>query len=108
VAAVVAVPELELSAEERFGMTAELAEKTPEVEKEVELREISAVAVEVSKRLRGELVVTLDNGQVWTEKDAEAGFKVIAGDTVVIKKGRMGGYRMVGRGNRASAMERIK
>jgi len=89
-----------------FGMNAELASKQ-ESEK-VELTEISAVAVEVTKRTRGEHVVTLDNGQVWTEKDAESYFRVKVGDTVVIKRISMGGYRMVGRGNRASAVRRIK
>ena len=75
---------------------------------EIELMEISAVAIEVTKRTRGEHVVTLDNGQVWTEKDAESYFRVMVGDTVIIKKISMGGYRMVGRGNRASAVRRIK
>lgn len=89
-----------------FGMNPELASKQ-EAEK-VELTEISAVAVEVTKRTRGEHVVTLDNGQVWTEKDAESYFRVKVGDTVVIKRISMGGYRMVGRGNRASAVRRIK
>jgi len=91
-----------------FGMTPELARSKPETEKEAELREISAIVVNVSRRPRGELVVTLDNGQTWTEKDAEHGFRVKVGDTVVIRKGaRFGGYRMVGRGRRASAVRRI-
>ncbi len=90
----------------QFGMNAELASQQ-ETQK-VELKEISAVAVEVTKRTRGEHVVTLDNGQVWTEKEAESYFRVKVGDTVVIKKISMGGYRMVVRGNRASAVRRIK
>ena len=90
----------------QFGMNAELASQQ-ETEK-VELDEITAVAVEVTKRTRGEHRVTLDNGQVWTEKDAESYFRVKVGDTVIIKKISMGGYRMVGRGNRSSAVKRIK
>ena len=90
----------------QFGMNAELASQ--QETKKVELDEITAVAVEVTKRIRGEHVVTLDNGQVWTEKDAESYFRVKVGDTVIIKKISMGGYRMVGRGNRASAVKRIK
>ncbi len=90
----------------QFGMNPELASQQ-ETEK-VELDEITAVAVEVTKRTRGEHRVTLDNGQVWTEKDAESYFRVKVGDTVIIKKISMGGYRMVGRGNRSSAVKRIK
>lgn len=91
-----------------FGMNPELEAKKPEEERKKELREVSALVVEVSKRTRGELVVTLDNGQVWTEKDAEPYLRVKVGDTVVIKRNRMGGYRLVGRGNRSSAVTRIE
>jgi hypothetical protein len=89
-------------------MNPELEAKQPDGEKKKELREISAQVIEVSKRTRGELVVTLDNGQVWTEKAAEAYLRVKVGDTVVIKRNRLGGYRLVGRGNRASAVIRIE
>ena len=90
----------------QFGMNAELASQQETAQ--AELKEIKAVAVEVTKRIRGEHVVTLDNGQVWTEKDAESYFRVEVGDTVTIKRISMGGFRMVGRGNRASAVRRIK
>lgn len=91
---------------DEFGMTPELAGSQPE--KETELREISAKVVKLSKRPRGEFVVTLDNGQTWTEKRKENGFRVKVGDTVVIKKGSFtGAYRMVGRGRRSSQVRRI-
>lgn len=90
----------------QFGMNPELA--SAQGNEKVELTEITVVAVEVYKRARGEHVVTLDNGQIWTEKDAESYFRVEVGDTVIIKRVSMGGYRMVGRGNRASAVRRIK
>ena len=108
VAVAAAVTERALSDVEQFGMTAELAEEKAGVDAVPELSEISVVAVEVSERLRGELVVTLDNGQVWTEKDSKAGFRVKAGDTVVIRKGRLGGYRMVDRNGRGSAVVRVE
>jgi hypothetical protein len=95
------------SAVDEFGMTAELAGQSPDNDQTAELTEISATVTDVRKRPYGEHVVTLDNGQVWTEKDAEYGFRVKVGDTIVIKKGTFGGYRMV-RGNRSSAVIRIK
>ena len=98
----------ELSDLEEFGMTVELAEEKSGEGAEAGLGEISAVAVEVSERLRGELVVTLDNGQVWTEKDSKAGFRVKVDDTVIIRKGRLGGYRMVDRSGRGSAVVRVE
>jgi hypothetical protein len=96
------------AAVDEFGVTPELADSKPEVEKDTELREISATVVKVSERPRGELVVTLDNGQTWTEKYAEFGFRVKVGDTIIIKKGKFSGvYRMVGRGRRSSQVRRI-
>ena len=73
-----------------------------------EIKEIRAIAVEVVRRSHSGLVVTLDNGQVWAEKDAEPYFRVLVGDEIRIKRVSMGGYRMVGRGNRASQVRRIK
>lgn len=101
-------PASDSAALDEFGMTPELARSKPEREEEPELSQISAKVVKVTKRPRGELTVTLDNGQTWTEKDAEYGFRVKVGDTIVIKKGGFSGaYRMVGRGRRASVMIRI-
>ena len=92
----------------QFGMNPELEAKQADGDKTEELKEISALVVEVSKRARGEHVVTLDNGQVWTEKDAEPYLRIEVGDSIKIKRNRMGGYRIIGRGNRASAVVRIE
>jgi hypothetical protein len=73
-----------------------------------EIKEIRAIAVEVVRRSHSGLVVTLDNGQVWAEKDAEPYFRVRVGDEIKIKRVSMGGYRMVSRGNRVSQVRRIK
>lgn len=92
---------------EQFGMTAKLARSKPEIERQSELREISATAIKVSKNAYGGLVVTLDNGQIWTEKSPKSGFRVKVDDTVVIKKGEFsGGYRMYG-SRQSSQVRRI-
>jgi hypothetical protein len=95
------------SSVDEFGMTEQLANQSPDVDWPAELTEISATVTEVHKRPGGEHVVTLDNGQVWTEKRVEHGFRVKEGDTLVIKKGRMGGYRMI-RGYYSSAAIRVE
>jgi hypothetical protein len=43
----------------------------------------------------GLLVVTLDNGQVWRQLEAEDNFPLEEGDTVRIDKGAMGSYRLM-------------
>ena len=46
------------------------------------LKEITAVVTAVAARGRGELVLTLDNGQVWAQNEAVEYFPVNVGDTV--------------------------
>lgn len=109
VAETAAPPASASAAVDDFGMTPELARSKPGMEKESELREISAQVVKVSERPGGELVVTLDNGQTWTEKYSEYDFRVKVGDIVVIKKGKyFDAYRMVTRGRRSSQVRRIR
>ena len=96
----------ETSALDEFGMNAAVAAQSPA--RPDELTEISATVTDVRKRGYGELVVTLENGQVWTEKEKESGFRIKEGDTVTIRQGRFGGYRMVGRSNRSSQVVRVK
>jgi len=98
------------AAEEEFGMNPDLEKKKPPEERKDanELRELNAEVVEVKKRPGGELIVTLENGQTWVEKTAVYGFRVDVGDTILLKKGVFGGYRMVGRGRRASQVRRVE
>ena len=48
---------------------------------------MSATVTAIDKRPRGELVVTLDNGQVWAQKNAERYFPLEVGDPVAILAG---------------------
>ena len=75
---------------------------------EGEIREVSSTVTNVGKRAWGQLVVTLDNGQVWTEKDPVQGFRVREGDTLTIRKGTFGGFRMINSGNRSSPAIRME
>jgi phospholipase A1 len=58
---------------------------------------------------RGEHVLTLDNGQVWEQKESDwhLGFNV--GDEVIIKRGAFKSYRLQLKGNnRATPVTRIR
>lgn len=98
------------AAEEEFGMNPDLEKKKPPEERKdaKELRELNAEVVEVRKRPSGEHIVTLENGQTWVEKSAVYGFRVEVGDTILLKKGVFGGYKMVGRGRRSSQVRRVE
>ncbi len=93
---------------DNFGMNPKLASQSANGDIPAEITEITAMVTEVYERPYGEYVVTLDNGQVWTEKEHKAGLRIKEGDTLIIRKGRFGGYRLIGGGNRSSQVVRVK
>jgi hypothetical protein len=68
---------------------------------------MSATVTSIDKRPRGELVVTLDNGQVWAQKNADRYFPLEVGDTVEILAGALGSFRLLA-GSRATAVTRVQ
>ena len=106
VAAAAAVP---LSKEERFGLRGDLkeekAKKAPEL---AELQELRATVTKVAAKPHGELVLTLDNGQVWYEIQANSGIRVKTGDQVTIKSGALGSYSVVAPNGRSSKVTRVR
>jgi len=70
-------------------------------------KRISAKVTAIDKRARGELVVTLDNGQVWAQKETGAFFPLKVGDPVAILAGTLGSFRLIA-GNRATAVTRVQ
>ena len=70
-------------------------------------KRISATVTAIEKRAHGELVVTLDNGQGWAQKEAGAYFPLKVGDAVAILAGTLGSFRLVC-GNRATAVTRVQ
>ncbi len=67
---------------------------------------IVAIVVEIRERPYGELVIRLDNGQVWEQKHVDRGFRLKVGETVAISKGMVSGYRLSGSGNRSIQVQR--
>jgi hypothetical protein len=73
----------------------------------VEPKRIDARVAGIDKRLRGELVLTLDNGQVWAQKDPGGYFPVKVGDAVTVVAGTLGSFRLAV-GNRNTAVTRVR
>jgi hypothetical protein len=69
---------------------------------------LTATVTEVRSKPYGELVVTLDNGQVWSEIAANSGLRVKVGDQVRIEPGALNSYLLVPPGGRAGKVKRIK
>jgi hypothetical protein len=71
-------------------------------------QQMSAVVASVSTKPRGELQVTLDNGQVWVQNQAVDYFPLKAGDKVEINVGALGSYVMwVPSSRRAAKVTRV-
>jgi hypothetical protein len=102
--------EPEPSAEERFGMRGDVARETLDRQEAQRPRidELQARIVEIDWLPRGEFVVTLDNGQVWTQKRKESIGPLKVGDTVTIRAGAFGSFRMTATSTRATKVQRTK
>ncbi len=72
------------------------------------IENISATVVKIRKQPYGELLIWLDNGQVWEQDQLDRRFKLRIGEAVNIKKGTFAGYRLSGDSNRSIQVTRRK
>ena len=70
--------------------------------------EISSAVARIRERPYGELIIYLDNGQVWEQKHLDRRFKLKTGESVTISKSAVAGYRLSGKSNRSIQVERLK
>ena len=91
------------SPEDRFGLRVDTKQQKAD-----ELTELSATATAISAKLRGELVITLDNGQVWGEIAPGSKIKVKPGDAVKIEAGTLGSFILIAPNGRSSKVTRIR
>ena len=83
-------------------------DEQPAIEQDLR-REYQAIVVAMYKRPYGQMAVTLDNGEVWSERFASRAFLVDVGDTITIKRVRFSsGYRLVAPGGRGYKMTRLE
>jgi len=84
------------------------ADMPPPVESAEPDGRIVATVTELRERPYGELIILLDNGQIWEQKHRDNRFRLRVGDEVTISKGLVSGYRLSGRGNNSIQVERLK
>ncbi|MFO1402744.1 MAG: hypothetical protein U1F30_16280 [Steroidobacteraceae bacterium] len=70
--------------------------------------QLTATVSSLGLRPHAGFVVTLDNGQVWRQNEAEVNFDIRVGDQITIKPAKMGGYWLVGRTGRSTRVRRMK
>lgn len=94
------------SPETDFGLT-EAAKRARDPQQEM-LESITGTVAAVGRRPAGELIVTLENGQVWTQVTVDQRARVAAGDTVTIKKAALGSHLLETQGRYATRVRRVK
>lgn len=102
-AAAPASPTTTLSPEERFGRRTD-----PEEEKKGQLTELTASVTALSAKPHGELVVTLDNGQIWAEIAPGSKIRLKPGDSVTIEAGTLGSFILIAPNKRSSKVSRVR
>jgi D-lyxose ketol-isomerase len=102
-AAAPSAPTTTLSPEERFGRR-----KDPNEEKAGQLTELTASVAALSAKPRGELVITLDNGQVWAEIAPGSKIRLKPGDSVTIEAGTLGSFILIAPNKRSSKVSRVR
>lgn len=95
---------------DEFGLTETAKRKRdPEKAKEVMPESISATVARVSWRPTGEVVVVLENDQVWEQAEiVTTKARVKAGDVVTIRKAALGSHTMVTAGRAAIRVRRVR
>lgn len=90
-ASAAAVPQ---SGEDRFGYRGSIAraELDKKEAEEKKFQQLTAKVTELDQQPHGELVLTLDNGQVWQQKRGDRGIRVKVGDEVTIRRASLGSF----------------
>lgn len=92
-----------------FGLSeADKRARDPESAKDRLPESMEATVAEVSRHARGNLIIALDNGQVWMQSEAVTHARVQAGDVVTIRKAALGSFQLVTPGRVAVRVRRVQ
>lgn len=72
------------------------------------LAQLDSTITGIATRPHGELVLTLENAQVWAQKSPDSSFHLKAGDHVSIKRGSLGSFLMSGPTGRTTRVARVR
>lgn len=62
----------------------------------------------VVERVSGHRVITMENGQVWTDVEAHSGVQVRPADTVTIRRGALGSFSLIAPGGAGTKVRRLQ
>jgi hypothetical protein len=95
--------------DDEFGVSGKLAKERAAAKGEVpaEQKELRASVTKVTIKPFGELVLELDNGQVWEQPEKKASFIINAGDGIVIRQARFGSFMLTADSGATTRIRRI-
>lgn len=92
-----------------FGLTAEQQQIAARVDYPTpEINQISVRVATMKKRPTGEMLITLENGQVWGQSETYRRARVKAGDTVIIRRAALGSFLLVTEDGIGTRVKRLK
>lgn len=91
-----------------FGMTTQIQRQQTGAVAPPRLDKLTAHITAVSRKPRGEFVVTLDNGQVWEEAETTSHLPLRAGDDITIKRGMLGAFYLSSRQALGLRVQRVR
>lgn len=105
-----AAPAAERTSEERFGYRGSMAraEREREEKETRALEGLVSTVTAISARPDKTLVVTLENGQIWTQNRPDAFFRLTAGEQVKIEPALLGSFMMINSSKRTARVTRQK
>ena len=99
------------AAQDKFGYRGNMAraELDKKKEAEQEFEALTAKVAEVTTLAHGELLLTLDNGQMWQQKTSDRALRVKTGDQVTIKRGVLNSFLLTSDATKGSMrVQRVK
>lgn len=109
--AAAAAVETSATPQQGFGYRGEIAREEldrQEAAKAPVIEELTAKVTAISFQPYGEFVITLDNDQVWTQKQTDTKVRPRVGDSVTIKAGTFGSFMLVTQNGRSTRVSRVR
>jgi hypothetical protein len=107
-----AAPDAAAAAQDKFGYRGNIARAEMDKKSEQERRdaeELVAKVAELSTMPLGELLLTLDNGQVWQQKRSDRAMRIKVGDEVTIRRATLGSFLLTSQAaNGSMRVSRVK
>jgi hypothetical protein len=101
-------PDTSVKARDEFGLS-EAEKRTRRQEPEERTESITGQVAQLGRRPTGELVVSLADGQVWSQVESDdSRSRVKVGDTITIRKATLGSYLLIGPDRIAVRVKRVK